>query len=76
MSNGNKRLTFFVLNVKSTFHGTKSFSYLEPNIWDLVPKELKKLSRLSAFEKASKKWKPKNCSCRLCKKYLQNLGFI
>ena len=44
--------------------------------WDLVPKELKELSSLSAFKKAIKKGKPQNCPCRLCKKYIQNLGFI
>ena len=33
-------------------------SYLGPKIWDLVPKELKELSSLSAFKKAIKKWKP------------------
>ena len=67
---------FSVPNVKSTFHGKESFSYLGPKIWDLVPKELKELSSLSAFKKAIKKWKPQNCPCRLCKKYIQNLGFI
>ena len=67
---------FSVSNVKSTFHGTESLSYLGPNIWDLVPKELKELSSLSAFKNAIKKWKPQNCPCRLCKKYIQNIGFI
>ena len=67
---------FSVPNVKSTFQGTESLSYLGPKIWDLVPKELKELSSLSAFKKAIKNWKPKNCPCRLCKKYIQNLGFI
>ena len=64
---------FSVPNMKSTFHGTESLSYLGPTLWDLVPKELKELSSLSAFKKAIKKWKPQNCSCRLCKKYIQNL---
>ena len=67
---------FSVPNVKSTFHGTEILSYLGPKIWDLVPKELRELSRLSVFQKAIKKWKPQNCPCRLSKKYIQNLGFI
>ena len=56
---------FSVSNVKRTFHGTESLSYLGPKVLDLVPKELKELSRLSAFKKAIKKWKPQNCLCRL-----------
>ena len=61
---------FSVPNAKSIFHGTESLSYLGPKIWDLVPKEIKELSSLSAFKKAIKKWKPQNCPCRLCKKYI------
>ena len=67
---------FYVPNVKNNFHGTESLSYLGPKIWNLVPKELKELSSLRAYKKAIKKWKPQNCPCRLCKKYIQNLGFI
>ena len=46
---------FSAPNVKSTFHGTESLFYLGPKIWDLVPKELKGLSSLSAFKKSIKK---------------------
>ena len=49
---------FSVPNVKSTFHGTESLSYVGSKIWDLVSKELKELSSLNAFKKALKKWKP------------------
>ena len=56
---------FSVSNVKITFIVTQSLSYLGPKIWDLVPKELKELSSLSAFKKAIKKWKPQNCLCKI-----------
>ena len=45
----------FVPNVKSTFHGRESLSYLGPKIWDLT------------FKKAIKKWKLQNYPCRVCK---------
>ena len=32
-------------------------------------------NHLNAFKKRIKSWKP-NCSCRLCKTYLQGVGFI
>ena len=67
---------FSVSNVKITFHGTESLSYLGPKIWGLVWKELKDLSTLNAFKREIKKWKPENCPCRQCKKLIQNLGFI
>ena len=67
---------FFVPNVKITFHGTESLSYVGPKIWDLVPKELKELSSLNAFKKTIKKWKSQNCPCTLYKKYIKKLGFF
>ena len=72
---------FYFPTWKALF-GTKSLSYLGPNIRGLVANELKEfkrareLSSLSAFKKAIKKWKLQNCPYRLCKKYIQSLGFI
>ena len=65
-------------NVRSIFHGSESSSYLGPEIWDIAPLELKKLTSVVAFKKGIKEWKPKNCPCRLCKKYvfITVLGFI
>ena len=51
-------------------------SFLGPVIWDLVPNELKDIGNLAAFKKAIKKWSPEKCPCRLCKVYINNVGFI
>ena len=45
---------FLLPNVKSVFHGSDSISYIGPNIWDVVPLELKELTCLSAFKKVLK----------------------
>ena len=67
---------FAMPNVMSVFHGSESISYLGPKI-DIVPFELKELtSVVVAFKKGIKERKPKNCPCRLYKKYVSNLGFI
>ena len=62
--------------VNSVYHGTESISYLGPKIWDILPQELKVIDNLAFFKKEIKKWKPENCPCRLCKIYIENLGFI
>ena len=67
---------FAIPNVRSVFHGSESISYLGPKIWDIVPLELKELTSVVAFKKGIKEWKPKKCSCRLCRKYVSNLGFL
>ena len=61
--------------VHIVFHAKESTSYLVPQIWDLIPAELKNLTTISAFKMEVKNWKL-DCPCRLCKPYIQNVGFI
>ena len=62
--------------VNSVRHGTESISFLGPKIWDLVPSDIKLSQSLSIFKRKIKKWVPLKCLWRLCKIYLQHVGFI
>ena len=42
----------------------------------MIPGYIKDSETLDAFKGKIRKWKPINCPCRLCKKYIPNLGFI
>ena len=53
-----------------------SISFLGPKVWDLVPSDIKLSQSLSIFKRKIKKWVPLQCPCRLCKIYLQHVGFI
>ena len=60
--------------VNSVRHSTESVSFLGPKIWDLVPSDIKLSQSFSIFNR-----KLKNgclCDVRLCKIYLQHVGFI
>ena len=61
---------------RSAYNGTESLSFLGLKIWDIVPTELKRVKSLNAFESGIKNWWPENCPCRLCKRYLPNIGFV
>ena len=63
-------------NVKSVHHGTESLLNIRSRIYNLVPDKLKQLVDIQAFKKEIKKWKPKNCPCRLCKPYKPNVRFF
>ena len=67
--------TFERRQVHSVYHGTESLSFLGPKIWDLVPLELKQLEILKVF-KLKIKWIPYECPCRLCRTYIQQVGFV
>ena len=68
--------TFERCQVHSVYHGTESLSFLGPKIWDLVPLELKQLESLEIFKLKIKKWIPFECPCKLCRSYLQQVGFL
>ena len=62
-------------NPKTVAYGTESVSFMAPKIWSIVPQELKNSQSLYSFKKGIGKGK-RNCPCRLCKTYLQHVGFI
>ena len=62
--------------VNSVRHGTESVSFLGPKLWDLIPRDIKISQSLSIFKRKIKKWVLLQCPCRLCKIYLQQVGFI
>ena len=63
-------------NVKTVSYGAESLSYLAPKIWEQVPDEIKNCKSVTSFKSKIKLWIPKACPCRICKKYLVNLGFL
>ena len=63
-------------NVKTTNYGLLSIKHLAPQIWELVPQSIRKCKTLNEFTIKIKSWYPGHCSCRLCKTYIAQLGFI
>ena len=68
--------SFAVRPVHSVYHGTESLSFLGPKIWKLVPEDVKQSESFEIFKKKIKQWAPSRCPCRLCRIYLQNIGFV
>ena len=70
------RSDFPIPAVRSENNGKNSVRYLGPLIWKIIPPLIKQADNLYDFKKGIKRWKPTECPCRLCKMYIQNLGFI
>ena len=63
-------------SIKTVMYGSETISSLGPKIWDILPTELKRIVSPSLFKKKIREWAPKNYPCRLCKTYVQNIGFL
>ena len=63
-------------NVKTVIYGSETLWSLGPKIWDLIPIELRNLTSLNVFKSKIKSWSTQQCPCRLCEKYINDLGFI
>ena len=67
---------FSLPRVRTESYGKGTLRYLGPLIWDIIPSEIKNLPSLIEFKKRVRQWIPSDCPCRLCKKYIPQLGFI
>ena len=67
---------FTIPSIHSVYNGRESVSFMDPKIWKLIPPAFKQIKSLSGFKKAIKEWKPSNCSFRICKTYISQVGFL
>ena len=66
---------FVIPKVETVNRGTETIRYRGPLTWDMVPEDIKQAESLSIFKEKIKKWKPTDCTCRLCKTYIPGLGY-
>ena len=62
--------------VRSVYNGTDTLSFLGPKIWLIIPDDIKNVDNIKEFKRKIKMWKPTKCPCRLCKIYIQGVGYI
>ena len=63
-------------NVRTVGFGTETLLFRGEKTWQLLPESIKSSNSLPVFKRKIKKWYPQGCTCRLCKIYIHNLGFI
>ena len=63
-------------NIHTTHFGNDTITNLEPNIWKLVPDEIKNVSSLLVFKSRIKTWSTDNSPCSLSKTFVKDPGFI
>ena len=66
---------FVIPRVRTVNRGEETVRYRGPVTWEMVLEDIKASKSLAIFKNKIKKWRPSGCTCRLCKKYVQGLGF-
>ena len=67
---------FEVPLVNSVNNGQETLRYLGPIVWEMIPNSIKDSASLNIFKNKIKTWIPEKCPCRLCKDYIQGLGYV
>ena len=73
--NFRSRSELYCRYLKTVKYETETISFLALEIWSLVSEAIKSTKSLDGFKSKLTQWKP-DCSCCLCKSYLQLAVFI
>ena len=60
---------------RTNLYGIDTVRFVGQKLWQNVPKEIKESQSLDIFKRNIKAI-PLDCSCKLCKSYIANLGFL
>ena len=63
-------------NVSSVKYRTETITSLGAKIWKISPNDYEELTSLSTLKSKIKNWETDKCPCRLCRTYIQRVGFI
>ena len=63
-------------NTRTARYGIETATFSDSRTWSYLPSELKEDTLLNKFRLKTKTWKPENLSCKLCKIYLQRIGYL
>ena len=64
-------------NVNTVYNGEHSLRGFGPILWNtMLPEKLKDSESLEKFKECIKSWTPENCNCKLCKIYIEGVGYV
>ena len=69
-------LRFKSRNICIVRYGIVTAAFCGSRVWSYMRSKLKKSISLNVFRSKIKTWKTENCPCKLCKIYLQRIGYL
>ena len=56
--------------------GVETLNYRSPQLWSILPENLRQINLFVQFIESVKKWVCVDCLCKLCELYLPKIGFL
>ena len=63
-------------NIRSVYYDTKTAAFIDPPKWENLPNSCKDATFLKSSKEHFTRWISENCPCKLCKTYIQCVGFL
>ena len=61
---------------RTVWYCLETLRYCHPQLWSLLPETPKETNSLSKFKRNITQWVCSDCPCKLCKNFVQDLGFF
>ena len=65
-----------ILLCQTNLYGIDTIRFVGQKLWQTLPREIKESQSLEIFKRNIKTIRPFDCSCKLCKNFITNLGFL
>ena len=62
--------------IRSVRYGIETASFIGARVLNSLPSDLKECKSFELFTSKMRNWIPENCLCKLCKTYLQRIGYV
>ena len=62
--------------VRAIMYGIKIVGFIGNKLWQILPSSLKSVPNVETFKKGVRSWKSKSRGNRICKSFIDNLGFV
>ena len=66
----------FKLKAENSYNLRQVSEFSRPMVKSVYQRQVKNIDNLEHFKKEIKTWTPDNCACRLCKVYIESVGFL
>ena len=67
---------FEIPKIKTVIFGSDTVRYRGPQLWLSLPQDIKNAKSIQEFKSKIKNWKFDQCSCKICRPFIRNLGFL